>query len=186
MSLEKYCCSSIGTHDTICSSEKRKGGISGVAILKKEQVSITDYENAAQWATAIANGDAIIITKISGEYPEVSEIETERVIGCGNETELDGFNHVFSWQDAAVNQANNEFYQDLNGCTYHLVIFDCQPNGTDKIHVVDEVDVNFVCKPAVIEKGTSTVQKYMCSAKWTSNFDQFMTQYDAPAGIFET
>ena len=186
MSLEKYCCPSIGTHDTICGSERRKGGISGIAILKIDQVSITDFENATQWATAIANGDAILIQKIKGAYPAPSPIESDRVIGCGAETELDGFDHSLIWKDAAVNQANNEFYQDLNGCSYHLAFFDCQPNGNDILHVVEDNDVSFVCLPVAIEEGTSTVQMYNCTAKWTSNFDEFPVMYTAPAGVFAT
>jgi hypothetical protein len=184
MSLEKYCCPSLGTKGTICASDKRKGGISALGILKIGQVSITDYTDETEWATAIANGDAVLISDIRGELTEASEIESDRLIGCGNETELDGFNQLLTWQDRAVNQANNQFYQQLNGCTYHLVIFDCQKNGTDIIHVVDDNEVSFVCKPVMIEAGTTTTQKYMCSAKWTSNFDEFPTQYSAPTGIF--
>jgi len=184
MSLEKYCCPSIGTKNTICGSEKRKGGIKHAFVIKQGQTTITDWENEGQWLAAIANGDVIMIEEIRGEYPEPSEVEADKLIGCGNDTELDGFNHVFNWQDRAVNQANNEFYQDLNGCTRYFGWFDCQQNGTDIIHVVEGIDVSFVCKPAVIEAGSNTIQRYMCSAKWTSNFDQFPVQYTAPSGIF--
>ena len=186
MSLEKYCCPSIGTHDTICGSEKRKGGISAVFIIKIDQVSITDWENATQWATAIANGDVILIQEVRGAYPQPSPIESDRLIGCGAETELDGWDHTMTWKDRAVNEANNQFYGDLNGCTYHFGFFDCQPNGTDIIHVVELNEVSFVCPPATIEEGTSTVQMYNCTAKWTSNFDEFPVQYSAPAGVFAT
>jgi len=183
MSLEKYCCGTLGTHDTICGNEKRKGGISAVFIVKLDTV-MTDWEDPIEWAAEILAGNIILIQEIRGEYPEASEIENERLIGCGNETELDGFDMVMTWQDRAVNQANNDFYEELNGCTYHFGWFDCQQNGDDKIFVIEDAEVNFVCKPPIVEAAANTIQRYMCSAKWTADKDQFPVIYDAPAGTF--
>jgi len=184
MSLQQYCCPDLGTKATICGSDKLKGGIKHVFVILQNQVTITDWENATQWAAAIANGDVILIQDVKGEYPEVSEIETDSLIGCGNDTELDGFNHVLTWMDRAVTPDNNTFYESLNTCQRNFGWFDCQPNGTDLIHVVETVNVSFVCKPAIIEGSVNTTQRYMCSAKWTSRADDFPAQYDAPSGIF--
>lgn len=182
MSLEKYCCTGIGTKETICGSAKRKGGIKHAFFLTLDQTTIVDYTNAAQWTAAIANGDVVLIEEIRGEYTEVTEIENDRLIGCGSDTELDSFDHVFTWQDRAVSQANNDFYNDLNNCTGNFGWYDCQPGGTARIHVVDNVDVSFVCKPTIIEASLNSVQRYPCMAKWSSPLAPEI--YNAPVGIF--
>lgn len=182
MSLEKYCCTSLGTKSTICGSDRRKGGIKHGFYIRLDQTTLVDYTNATQWNNAIANGDVVLLQEIRGEYPEVSEVESDRLIGCGSDTMLDGFDHEFNWQDRAVSQANNDFYEDLNNCTGWFGWYDCQPGGTARVHIIDNVDVSFVCKPAVIEASQNTVQRYICKAKWTSpNMPEI---YNAPAGIF--
>lgn len=181
MSLEGYCCGSLGTKNTICGSAKRKGGIRHLFLIKLNQTTITDWTNAAQWATALANGDVKLIQDIRGEYPEVSEVMSESEIGCQPE-ELDGFDHVLNWRDRAVNQANNEFYRALNDCSYHFGWYDCQPNGTAFIHVVEDTDVRFVCKPPQIEADNKTTQVYINKAMWSS--PEFPDIYTAPAGVF--
>ena len=183
MSLLGYCCpDTLGIKGTICGNAKRKGGIKHAAWLKIGQTTIIDYTSEAQWLLAIANGDANILYEIRGEFPEASEVESDRLIGCGSDTELDGFDQQFNWLDRAVNQINNDYYSRMNECPGHFVIFDCQPGGTARIHVIDNVDVTFVCKPTIIEASLNTTQRYPCTAKWSSILPPDI--YDAPLNIF--
>lgn len=186
MSLDKYCCDALGTHEVICASDKRKGGISALVLIKTDQTTITDWTSATQWNTAIANGDVNIIEEISAEYPQATPIETESHVGCGPDNELDGFTHVLNATDRAVTANNDRYYEDVNTCRWHLGYFDCQKNGDDKIWIVEENLVTVVVTPAIIEKGSQTVQRYAITATWVSNADEFPRQYDAPPGIFST
>ena len=183
MSLNKYCCEDIGTHTPSCGNEILRGGFGALAVLDPDH-EITDYSDAAEWRAEIAAGRVVIINEIQGEFPEVSEIESDSLNGCGSETDLDGFDQTFVWQDKAVKQSNNEVYEALNGCQKYLVVFDCQPSGTDKLKVIDENLVSFVCKPPIGETSKKTKQRYMCTAKWSSEPDQFPEIVDAPDGIF--
>jgi len=184
MSLQKYCCTGLGTKDTICGNAKRKGGIKHGFWIKEDQTSITDWTSEVQWLAAIAAGDVVLLSEIRGEFPEPSEQETDTLIGCGPETELDGFDFEFLWQDRAVNPANNDFYQDMNECPAHFGWYDCQPGGTARIHIVNIGGkfVSFVCKPTTIEASLNTVQRYPCKAKWSGM--TFPTIYNAPPNIF--
>ena len=182
MSLEKYCCGTLGTKPVICGSEKRKGGIKHAFVLRLGQTTITDFTDSTEWQAAILNGDVTLIQEISGEYPEVSEQMSESEIGCQPE-ELDGFDHVFNWRDRAVTQDTSDFYQEMNECTFNFGFYDCQPNGTARVHVVEDVDVRFVCKPQLIERDSNTTQVYVCRAMWKNRL--FPVMYNAPDGIFD-
>lgn len=182
MSLLKYCCTGLGLKDTICGNAKRKGGIKHGIWIKEDQTTITDFTSQVQWEAAIANGDVRLIQEIRGEFPEPSEVETDTLIGCGPDTELDGFDFELLWQDRAVNQANNEFYEDMNDCPANFGWYDCQPGGTARIHIITESFVSFICKPTTIEAPLNTTQRYPCKAKWSGK--KFPTIYDAPPNIF--
>lgn len=173
-------CAELPDHIEQLCNDFRKGGFPSLAFVERTH-TITDWEDAAQWATNVASGKVRIINRIKAQLPEPSEVESDNPVGCGADTILDGFDWEITWEDANVNAYNDDFYKNLNLKVGYFVMFNCE---AEEIRVVEK-NVTFAAKPKY-PPSVKERQVYMAKAKWTSKANEFPVLYNAPANTFDT
>jgi hypothetical protein len=179
-----YNCADLPDHELLACAESVTPGISGWAWLACDH-AITDFTSEAQWNTAITAGNAKIIgdgaedNLISAEYTS-SVVEVDNPSAKGPKTRFVKLEHSFTFTDANVSATNDTFYESLNKTAGLLVWYNFEE---DQIRVVTET-VNFQVLPADSVKGED-FEKYMGTAKWVSDPDEFPDLYSAPPNIFD-
>lgn len=175
------CDADLPSHIEANCNQFKHGGFSAVALLKIGQTTITDFTNPTQWATAEANGDALIIRSIKAQMPEPSAVTVDNPVACGAEQIIDGYNATFGWIDANVNSANDNLYNLLHKTRRSLVIYNCSEG---EIRHINET-VTFQAIP-MYPAGKTEFQTYSVTASWTTKPETIIpTLYTAPAGIFD-
>lgn len=179
-----YNCAALPIHELLACGDTATSGISGWAWLSCDH-AITDFTSESDWNTAIAAGKAVIIGEeandnlISAEFT-ATPVEVDNPSAKGPKTRLVKWENVFTFTDANVSATNDSFYEALNKTAGYLVWFNFEE---DTIRVVEET-VDFVVAPADSVKGED-FEKYMGTAKWVSDPDQFPQLFSAPPNIFE-
>lgn len=150
-----------------------------LAFIKRNQTSITDYENASQWATAVAAFDVSIMKNINVSVPEPSTrtLANPRVQGPGNIHT--GFDYVINFTDATINDANIAFYAALNGKTGYVAwrLWE-ETQSLLALH-----PFYFVVTPVYGENGGVVMFKGTATAKLGPN--DTIDLFDTPAGTFD-
>lgn len=176
-----YNCPDLPPHEQIDCGDYQKGGVSAIGILECDHL-ITDFTSASQTNDAITSGKLTIIQGIKGQIPEPAPIEVESRVGCGPDTDLDGFNRTATWKDFNVVDTNVTFYNELNKRKSFLIVYNCNDDEDDdgKITVI-EASTSFVAHKMLPELNGES-QMWNVVAKWTK-FDESPT-FDAPADIY--
>lgn len=173
-----YNCTTLPSHESIICGNWLKGGIGQAAFLECDH-TITDWSDATEWATNIANGKVRIITPIKASMPEGSAVEGENPNGCGAANIVDTYDRTVEIKDFNLTAGNIDFYNTLNKRKTQLVLFQgC--DDADRIWVIDSA-ITFNARN-VIPENNREKQMFMVTGAWTE-FDMPMF-YDAPVGIF--
>lgn len=173
-------CAAVPDHIELGCNEFKKGGISGIAIMKCDH-TITDFTSVSQWNSNIASGHVKMIKNIKATIGEASPIEGENPVPCGSENILDLLDQTITWKDFNVHSLNDDFYQQLNLAKRSIAWFYCEE---DEIRVVDECNVTFVALPPSSPESNREKQFYNVKGSWTSLPNEFPVLYTAPAGVF--
>jgi hypothetical protein len=173
------CSTDIPPYDqNVCEIEKL-AAISQLAFLKPGQTTITDYTNATQWQSAIANGDAVITGKLMADLPDGAPIQIDNKRACGPAQKQVGVDYTLTVIDPNVSAENDAFWTGINGKTYTVVPFYCEEN---EIRVLETVQVSARI-PQAVGNGSDT-QHYNVTLSWRYGNDNFGELLNAPAGIF--
>lgn len=176
-----YGCATLPSHQQIACNDYSVGGISGAALIECDQTTITDYSNATQWTTAIANGTAKVLLGIKGEIPAAAPVLQDNPTGCGAQQIVIGFDNTATWTDANISANNDDLYSKLNFRSYYLVLFMCEQ---DEIRV-SVAPVDFQALPVAVPNSGRAMQTHAITASFFSKVGEIPFQlYNAPAGIF--
>lgn len=167
------------THQQAECGDFALGGISSIGLLKCGQTSITDFTNASQYATAIANGDLILIEPVLGQEPRATAVEAATSQSCGPETEVVNYDRELTFMDYNFSNTNQEFYDQKNFRKYHVLWYNC---GDDKVHVVDNVPVRFDVAPVIPDRDNDKAH-FDGRLYWRSTVGAEI--YEAPDGVFD-
>jgi len=171
-------CATLPDHIENACNDYQKGGFPSAAIVNQDH-TITDWSDAAQWATNINSGAIKIIDRIKASIPENSEIKSDNPVACGAQQILDGFDWSCEWMDGNRNTFNDDFYRNLNKKESFLVLWN---KDQAKFIVVDR-PVSFIAKP-VYPGSNRENQYYSVKAEWSSSDDWFPTEVPEAAGVF--
>lgn len=175
-----YGCASLPTHQQIDCNDFAVGGISAIALLECDH-TITNFSNATQWNTNLANGNAKLILNIKGELPAASPVTVDNPVGCGSEQITLGFNNTITWRDSNVLASNDDLYAALNQRKLYVVFFMCEE---DEIRVSNEPN-DFVALPVSVPMNNREMQMYQVTGSFFTKIGEIpFALYDAPAGIF--
>jgi hypothetical protein len=175
----EYGCGTLSEHEQVACGAYPKGGISAIGILEADH-TITDFTNASQYTTNIANGNLRIIDGIRGTVPDPSPVEVDNPVGCGPDTLLAGFNWTATWMDANANAENISFYSQLNNRVTYLILFLC---GSDEVMVVEQA-TNYIANSIMVPASNKELQMFNVTARASIKQDELPMKYTAPSGIF--
>jgi len=180
MSGLNYCFTNLPDHvRTQCAAYKR-GGIDAIAIIDTD-ANISNYSSAAAWQTAIDAENVKIIHDVKAEYPDPSQVTGENPIGCGNDTILDGYDHVLNLMDYNVSADNDDFWATVNGRQYWIAIRLCNEGEI----LVVELPVSIQASPANVPMSNKEKSRYNVILAWSSDLNWKFDRYTEPAGIFD-
>jgi len=146
-----------------------------VAFIRND-ATITDYTDAAQWTAAIAAGQAVVIRNIRGSKAKGTAVKSP---GFGRTKEkITGRDYVLNFFDPAVCE-NIDFYNALNKDKAHRVAYYTQATKL----FVEESNTCLVDADTDITEELSDQTTINAEVTW-SNID-LQQCYDGPASIFE-
>lgn len=163
----------------LCEVDK-SAAISKIAYVKRGQTDITSWDNAVEWATAIANDNAVITGALSADIPDASPVTIDNKRACGSATKQISMDLTATFIDPNVSEENDLFYAGVNGKSYDIVFFYCKEN---EIRVFENGSVS--ARPAQSVGNQTETQHYNGSITFRLANDEMGLLFDAPAGIFE-
>lgn len=175
-----YNCATLPDHLQVDCSDYSLGGISAFATLECDH-TISDFTDAAQWATNIASGKAKIYKGVKGEIPAPSPAQVDNPIACGSVQIVLGFDNPFNVKDFNVDASNDDLYAKINKQRLILVAFFCEQ---DSIRVSSSA-ANFTAMPVMSPESNRALQMYQVNSTFFSKVGEIpFALYSAPSGIF--
>jgi hypothetical protein len=178
MATIDYCSVALGDHEQVSCADYPKGGAPVIALMEQDH-SITDLTDDAQWISAIAASEVVLLKSVKGLYQAASEVTQTNPVGDGPENITVSFDHEITWTDANVTDVNDASYAAYNGRSLYLAVYN---PSTGKISYFDQPAL-IITPPSSMPDTKREYQQYSGKATFTSDIDWYAVKYTAPASF---
>jgi len=178
MATSDYCNVPLSPHEQVDCANYPKGGIPILALMETDH-SIVDLTSNAQWLTAIAAGEVVLLKGVKATLEPGAEVTQTNPVGDGPDNITTGFDYQVTYTDANVTVDNDAAYSTYNGRTLFMVLYN--PN-TGLLTYIDQSAL-FVAPIATIPATKREYQQYSAVVRWTSDIDWYATKFAAPVAF---